>query len=512
MKNLHSPRSNYLSEIFTKDDFANMSNDKMYAFYSVPDSGKTTMIINSLQPYLKETGKKALYLSPRTVINEQNKADFDDSIIHSKTYQKLENDIIYGITFFKDYDFIVCDECHYFVEDSIINNLTDESFNFINKSNAIILLMSGTPEYLQGIKDLWKRPIVTLVDIDKNNHNVTKVCLCSSTKEDELLLKQELDNLVRMKKRIIVYDSNISDLYILSKEYKQQAAELGIKVAFICSKRNKEYSAFSDTDKLEILMDTRRIDTDLLFITSALNTGISIDEDFEYLFIFGNPSKTDIFQLIARVRKGITNRRIKTVYCSVPKYNSIKCRLEGLLFDLTYLDNPIEWQTKKKSRGFPDYMQMKHSYMYDDKGNQLFTPQGNPMTEARPDINHMKLGKLKQDIYEYSLILSYGSMLEAYRQLFINRYNCITVTTLREELEQQGVSQLVSLMEQYADQDYLTDEQQEAIKNLCKEHGLLTSIGKINDLLDNQGYNFRLISKQKKTSGGRNLRVWCVTR
>ena len=107
-----------------------------------------------------------------------------------------------------------------------------------------------------------------------------------------------------MKKRIIVYDSNISDLYSLSTEYKQQASELGIKVSFICSKRNKEYSAFSDTDTLEILMDTRRIDTDLLFITSALNTGISIDEDFEYLFIFGNPSKTDIFQLIARVRKG----------------------------------------------------------------------------------------------------------------------------------------------------------------------------------------------------------------
>ena len=67
-------------------------------------------------------------------------------------------------------------------------------------------------------------------------------------------------------------------------------------------------------------------------------------------------------------------------------------------------------------------------------------------------------------------------------------------------------------MEQYADHDYLTDEQQEAIKNLCKQHSLLSSIGKINDLLDNHGYNFRLISKQKKAPGGRNLRVWCVTR
>jgi hypothetical protein len=82
----------------------------------------------------------------------------------------------------------------------------------------------------------------------------------------------------------------------------------------------------------------------------SLETGVSIDEDFEYLFIFGNPAKTDIFQLIARVRKGDCDRRIKTVYCSVPKFSSLLCRLEGLRFDLTYLQDPVEWQTKKKSK------------------------------------------------------------------------------------------------------------------------------------------------------------------
>ncbi len=509
MKNSHPQTTKYLSDMFSEDDFKNMSNDKMYAFYSVPDSGKTTMIINTLQPYLKKSGKKALYLSPRKTINDQNKANFDDSVIHSKTYQKLEHDIINGTKFFSDYDFIICDECHYFVEDAAINNLTDESFNFINKNDAIVILMSGTPDYLEGIKDLWERPIVTLVNIDKDNHNITKVCLSLATKEDEILLRRELDRLVRLKKRVIIYDSNIRELFDLSNEYKQKASELGIKVSFICSSRNRDYFEFSDTESLEILIDTKRIDTDLLFITSALNTGISIDEDFEYLFIFGNPAKTDVFQLIARVRKGNTNRHIKTVYCSVPKYNSIKCRLEGLQFDLTYLENPIEWQTKKKSRGFPDFMQMRHSYIYDDKGNQLFTPQGNPMTESRPDVNQMKLGKLKQDITEYSLLLGYGSMIEAYRQLFNDRYNGITVTTLREQLEKHGVLQVVSLIEQYADQEYLEDDQQEAIKTLCIEHGLLTSIGKINELLDKHGSKFRLVSKQRKTNG-RNLRSWSV--
>jgi hypothetical protein len=237
----------YLSELFTRADFARMRNDKMYAFYSVPDTGKTTMIINVLQPYLQESKKKALYLSPRKVINDQNNAMFDDSVIHSKTYQKLEHDLIYGVGFVKDYDFIICDECHYFVEDSAMNNFTDESFDFVNNSAAIILLMSGTPDYLTGIEDLWRRPIVTLADIDRCNHNLTKVCLSPATKEDEALLKAELDRLVAMKKRIIVYDSNIRELFDLSAEYKRKAEELGIKVSFICSSRNRNYSEFSDT-------------------------------------------------------------------------------------------------------------------------------------------------------------------------------------------------------------------------------------------------------------------------
>lgn len=300
-----TPRAGrYLSERFTEEDFASMTNDKMYAFYSVPDTGKTTLIIKVLQPFLRQTGKKALYLSPRRVICDQNLSDFDGTVIHPKTYQKLEHDLTSGCSFFEDYDFIICDECHYFVEDSAINNLTDESFDYINNSNAIVILLSGTPDYLEGIKDRWNRPIEVLAELDKTLHNVSRVCLASATKGGEDLLRDELRRLVRLQKRIIVYDSNIAELYQLSTEYKQQADELGIKVSFICSSRNREFARFSDTDDRDVLLATRRIASDLLFITSALNTGISIDEDFDYLFIFGNPSKTDIFQVISRVRRG----------------------------------------------------------------------------------------------------------------------------------------------------------------------------------------------------------------
>lgn len=55
--------------------------------------------------------------------------------------------------------------------------------------------------------------------------------------------------------------------------------------------------------------------------------------------------------------------------------------MEGLTFDLAYQDDPLEWQKKKKSRNFPDFMQLKHSFVYDNEGKQLLTPKGKPMTK-----------------------------------------------------------------------------------------------------------------------------------
>jgi hypothetical protein len=505
------PTAKYLSARFTQADFADMRQDTMYAFYSAPDSGKTTMIINVLQPYLKRIGKKALYLSHRKIINDQNEAMFDETVIHSQTYQKLETDIIHEVPFFTDYDFIICDECHYFVEDSAMNNLTDESFNFVNNSKAVVLLMTGTPDYLKAIKGLWRRPIMPLVEIDRQDHNIEKVCLCSASKAEEAFLKAELDRLVSMKKRIIVYDSNISELYQLCAEYQHKADELGVKVSFICSRRNQEYSKHSDNEALETLIDSKHIDTDLLFITSALNTGVSIDEDFEYLFIFGNPSKTDIFQLIARIRRGNTNRRIKTVYCSVPKRCSILCRLEGLELDLSYRDNPIEWQKQRKSRSIPDYMQVRHNYMKDRKGNQLFTPKDNPKTKAHLQVNQMKLAKVQQDISEYRSLIQIGSMPNAYRLMFDKRYANITITTLKDELELRGVRHIVSLLNRHAHLEYLGVDERETIKTTCLDHGLQTSIGKINELLNKHSFRIRLVSKQKKTNG-QKIQPWYIER
>ena len=125
------------------------------------------------------------------------------------------------------------------------------SFNFINVSKAIIILMSGTPEYLECLNGQWRRPIVILKNLNNFNHNISTVCL-----SDEKNLTDYLQCLVNQGKRILIYDSNIADLYHLYIHYKQLEDLLGLKVSFLCSKFNKRYSRYCNEEDYQRLIDT----------------------------------------------------------------------------------------------------------------------------------------------------------------------------------------------------------------------------------------------------------------
>lgn len=465
----------YLSDTYNKQDFAKMTPDKMYAFYSAPDTGKTAMIINVLQPYLEETHKKALYLTSRVAIINQIRSRINKKAIVCSTYQRIEYLTALGETAPDNFDFIICDEAHYFIDDALLSQKTDLSFSFVNNSSAVVILLSGTPKYIECLKEYWRRPIEVMISLNRTLHNVTKICL--ATKRDQL--HQHLEELIKKKKRIIVYDSNIAELHSLYTTYKKKETELGIQSAFICSQHRKKYKKDCNQEILETLMSTEKIETTLLFVTSALNTGISINEDFEYLFIFGCPSSTDIFQLIARMRKGETNRFWKTIFCSVASYQTLRIKKRANEDELLRVDDPTEWNTHRRSPAC-------YAYEYN---NQQF-------------LNPMMIEKLRQDIKEFESLLKDKNVTNAYRKMFEERYDRITVITL-------GVFLLVNLLNQYKHLPYLTKDHQAEIKALCHAHNIQTSISKINHELTVYNCGVHLRSCQKKIDK-KNIRIWHV--
>jgi len=137
-------------------------------------------------PYVSSKGKKLLYLVNRKILKEQIENEFKDMLyeerhsikdkIKIETYQAIELEIckmkrngeeesasMHVLDKYKDYDYIVCDECHYFLADSNFNTNTIFSFRFVQEQftneNKIRIFMSATINDIKSviIKDNERR-------------------------------------------------------------------------------------------------------------------------------------------------------------------------------------------------------------------------------------------------------------------------------------------------------------------------------------------------------------------
>lgn len=155
-------------------------------FISAPTgSGKTYFVLNVLRPFLIQKNGKVLYLVNRRILKDQIEKEIKriqiktgDIInpIKVETYQSIEkkicnseyradeNGTYKGFAENKTYDsfdYVVCDECHYFLTDSNYNANTGLSFRFIQEKfeEKIRIFISATirnvKEYIE--RDNWKR-------------------------------------------------------------------------------------------------------------------------------------------------------------------------------------------------------------------------------------------------------------------------------------------------------------------------------------------------------------------
>ncbi|MFP3361181.1 DEAD/DEAH box helicase family protein, partial [Planococcus sp. SIMBA_143] len=69
------------------------------------------------------------------------------------------------------FDYIVCDEAHYFISDSSFNPATELAFNFLNDNEeAVKIFMTGTPDGLYYLP--WAQGLKMLKEADYYNNKV----------------------------------------------------------------------------------------------------------------------------------------------------------------------------------------------------------------------------------------------------------------------------------------------------------------------------------------------------
>ena len=144
-------------------------------FISSPTgSGKTTFVLNVLLPYLRKKGKRVLYLVNRTILKEQLENEIRNlpydlqNTIQVELYQTIERKLLEFYLWNNDYyerevnrysefDYVVCDEAHYFLMDSNYNTNTILSYSYIRDCyyNKIRIYMSATIKEIQEVTELF---------------------------------------------------------------------------------------------------------------------------------------------------------------------------------------------------------------------------------------------------------------------------------------------------------------------------------------------------------------------
>ena len=137
---------------FDNEETAWIENEKCIFISSPTGSGKTYFILKVLLPYVLKKRQKLLYLVNRKILKGQIESELFSSLsyeekdkirdgIKIETYQTIEFELYkreddkeeerrpkYTLKEYSDYQYVVCDECHYFLADSNFNMNTIFSF------------------------------------------------------------------------------------------------------------------------------------------------------------------------------------------------------------------------------------------------------------------------------------------------------------------------------------------------------------------------------------------------
>lgn len=155
------------------DEYKNWEgNNNRLIFFNVPTgAGKTEFIKRYMIPLMVERNQKFVMFVNRISLLEQIKKEFDEFFYQKffagqysppyeiTTYQKLEVDTMHRqpvVWYLESFNYIICDEAHYFMTDSSFNPRTQFAFDSLVAvmPRPIIIMMSATMERMKPIVSL----------------------------------------------------------------------------------------------------------------------------------------------------------------------------------------------------------------------------------------------------------------------------------------------------------------------------------------------------------------------
>lgn len=319
-------------------------------FISSPTgSGKTTFILEKLLPYLVGEDKKMLYLVNRTILKDQIEKKvlsldmWCQMAIKIELYQTIENKYFTeSIKEYCQYDYVVCDEAHYFLSDSNYNTRTILSFRFVKENfwKKVRIFISATIEQIQKYVEMNNKETRQIQSWWLEIHEKVgagKGMLSYNTKR-EYLAKRDYDYvdvaILNRRDEIIDIVCKGDEKWLIFVDSKKLGDSLKKElekhfsggrsfnqdsVVFI----NSEYKRDPDSlNQVKSIISDCKQSAKILIATSVLDNGISLEDlELRNMIIIAD-TETEFIQMLGRKRKD--NRRLKLYIYKQDKDHFVK--------------------------------------------------------------------------------------------------------------------------------------------------------------------------------------------
>lgn len=485
-----------VTDVITKEEAASWKPGSNVLISSPMGSGKSFFCKNMLYSIAKDVGGAVLMLIHRTNCVDQFKYEIETDgkadVIDVITYQSLEYGKLHNTSKQFDlekYKFVVCDEFHYFFNDSSFNNKTSVSFKMImNNTASVHVFMSATGEdmsnYMKEYTQKNELPYPKEYKIPFDYFFIKNLRFFYKEETMEELIEEG----IAKGNKGIFFIQSAEKAYKLFAKYKKHCV-------FNCSANNGKYYEYVDKEKIKNILKNERFEEQFLITTSCFDAGINIiDRNVKHVVI----DIVDIGSLIQCIgRKRIQDDDDKiNVYIKAmnnQKLAGLKRSMEEKVKMADYFAEN-DYSVEKLIEKYPMQNDI-NNIIYDDLvygANGKVIP--NTYTKV---INELMYFKKKSDIMEYETMMKkYGQF--GYCKYLAKRFGFYDAKTgryaysmIHEEYE------LEKYLEQLVEDDTVflqLKDRDELIKKIgAKQNGkLLKKAQTLNQVLEEREIDYRI--------------------
>lgn len=194
-------------------------------------------------------------------IEQDNKGDTIEIFLYQKIESKLGREK--NATFKDEYGYIVCDEFHYFLTESLYNSNTENSFKLIMAhSDKTRIFMSATADITI---DFFKFKQIDFISYSvPHDYSHIKELLFY---RNEKVLEKYLSK-VRKGQKVIAFFTQATKAYELHKRFEDSM--------FVCAEGNSDYKKYVNKDRVKQMLEKETFEEMFLFTTSTLDNGINL--------------------------------------------------------------------------------------------------------------------------------------------------------------------------------------------------------------------------------------------